>query len=103
LVNVHAGLDLSRRKIDVCLISSDGEVVGEFARPCDHDGLRQLVERVGLGVRVRAVIESMSGARFVHDTLEEDGLVEQVGTGVWALTEVGVQRLREDAELSDYG
>jgi hypothetical protein len=35
--------------------------------------------------------------------LEEEGLVEQVGTGVWALTEVGVQRLREDAELSDYG
>jgi transposase len=70
---LHAGLDLSRRKVDVCLISSDGEVVGEFASPCDHDGLRQLVTRVGLGVRVRAVIESMSGARFVHDALEQLG------------------------------
>jgi transposase len=70
---LHAGLDLSRRRVDVCLISDDGEVVGEFACPCDHDGLRQLVERVGLGVRVRAVIESMSGARFVHDTLEQLG------------------------------
>ena len=36
-------------------------------------------------------------------SLEEEGLVEQVGSGVWALTEVGVQQLREDAELSDYG
>jgi transposase len=70
---LHAGLDLSRRKVDVCLIGSDGEVVGEFACPCDRDGLRGLVERVGLGVSVRAVIESMSGARFVHDTLEELG------------------------------
>jgi hypothetical protein len=26
-----------------------------------------------VGVRVRAVIESMTGARFVHDTLEELG------------------------------
>jgi hypothetical protein len=40
---LHAGLDLSRRKVDVCLIGSDGEVVGEFASPCDRDGLRQLV------------------------------------------------------------
>jgi transposase len=70
---LHAGLDLSRRRVDVCLISDEGEVVGEFASPCDHDGLRGLVERVGLGVRVRAVIESMSGARFVHDTLEQLG------------------------------
>jgi transposase len=70
---LHAGLDLSRRRVDVCLISDEGEVVGEFACPCDHDGLRQLVERVGLGVRVRGVIESMSGARFVHDTLEQLG------------------------------
>jgi transposase len=70
---LHAGLDLSRRKVDVCLVSEGGEVVGEFASPCDRDGLRGLVERVGLGVSVRAVIESMSGARFVHDTLEQLG------------------------------
>ncbi len=70
---LHAGLDLSRRRVDVCLISGDGEVVGEFASPCDNDGLRQLVTRVGLGQPVRAVIESMSGARFVHDALEQLG------------------------------
>ena len=41
-------------------------------RAPDADGLRHLVERVA-GQRVRAVIESMNGARFVHDTLEELG------------------------------
>ena len=30
---MHAGLDLSRRKIDVCLVSDAGEVAGEFAVP----------------------------------------------------------------------
>ncbi len=69
---LHAGLDLSRKRIDVCLIDSEGEVVGEFAVPADADGIRGLVRRVG-PVRVRAVIESMSGARFVHDTLEQLG------------------------------
>ena len=69
---LHAGLDLSRKRIDVCLIDSEGEVVGEFAVPADADGIRGLVRRVG-PVRVRAVIESMSGARFVHDSLEQLG------------------------------
>lgn len=43
----HAGLDLSRKRIDVCLIDTEGEVVGEFAVPADADGLRGLVRRVG--------------------------------------------------------
>jgi hypothetical protein len=40
--------------------------------PPDADGLRHLAERLR-GQPVRAVIESMTGARFVHDTLEEGG------------------------------
>jgi hypothetical protein len=36
---LHAGLDLSRRKIDVCLLSAGGAVVEEFASPPDADGL----------------------------------------------------------------
>ncbi len=28
---LHAGLDLSRRKLDVCLLSDAGEIVDEFA------------------------------------------------------------------------
>jgi transposase len=71
---LHAGLDLSRKRLDVCLLSDHAEVVEEFAVPPDTDGLRGLARRVaGLGVPVRAVIESMTGARFVHDTLEEFG------------------------------
>jgi transposase len=42
--------------------------------PSDADGLRHLVEEVrGRGGPVSAAIESMNGARFVHDTLELHG------------------------------
>ena len=69
---LHAGLDLSRRKLDVCVLSDEGEVVDEFAVPPDADGLRGLARRLG-PVEVCGVIESMTGARFVHDTLEQLG------------------------------
>jgi transposase len=69
---LHAGLDLSRRRLDVCLIDDAGEVVEHTAAPPDADGLRHLAERLR-GQPVRAVIESMTGARFVHDALEELG------------------------------
>jgi hypothetical protein len=69
---LHAGLDLSRRRLDVCLLDEHGELVAETAAPPDADGLRGLARRLA-GQRVRAVIESMNGARFVHDTLEEVG------------------------------
>jgi transposase len=71
---LHAGLDLSREKIDVCLLWAAGEVVEEFASPPDGDGLVGLARRVGRQeLEVRGVIESMTGARFVHDRLEELG------------------------------
>jgi transposase len=71
---LHAGLDLSRKKLDVCLLSQDAEIVEEFAAPPDADGLRALARRVIVhGLPVRGVIESMTGARFVHDQLEELG------------------------------
>jgi len=69
---LHAGLDLSRKKLDVCLLSDAGEIVEEFAVPPDADGLAGLVRRVGPQAP-QAVIESMTGARFVHDRLEELG------------------------------
>src|SRR5215207_6467353 len=71
---LHAGLDLSRNRLDVCLLSEHGELVEEFAVPSDRDGVRALARRVlDLGEPVRGVIESMTGARFVHDTLEQHG------------------------------
>jgi transposase len=60
--------------VDVCLISEAGEVVDEWAPPPDADGLRGLARRAGMhAASVRGVIESMNGARFLHDTLEELG------------------------------
>jgi transposase len=71
---LHGGLDLSRRKVDVCLLSPAGEIVDEWASPPDGDGLRGLAARTAMwGPAVRGVIESMNGARFVHDQLEEHG------------------------------
>ena len=69
---LHAGLDLSRRRVDVCLLDRHGRLVAETAARPDAEGLRGLAARFD-GRRVRAVIESMNGARFVHDTLEGQG------------------------------
>jgi hypothetical protein len=53
-----------------CVLDEDGATVVETAAPSEGDGLRGLARRLEpLGV-VRAAIESMNGARFVHDTLE---------------------------------
>ena len=71
---LHVGLDLSRRRVDVCLISSEGELVEHFRAPADRDGLYGLSRRVAVyDEPVRGGVESMNGARFVHDTLEAQG------------------------------
>jgi transposase len=73
---LHAGLDLSRRRLDYCLLGDEGERVEVGAVAPDGDalaGLVRLIElRHGPGP-VCAAIESMNGARFVHDTLERCG------------------------------
>jgi transposase len=71
---LHAGLDVSRKRLDVGLFLGHAGVVEGFAAPPDADGLGGVARRVGAhGMPVRAVIESMTGARLVHDTLEELG------------------------------
>jgi transposase len=73
---LHAGLDLSRRRLDYCLLDERGERVEVGAAAPDGDGLRGFARRVELRygpVAVHAVIESMTGARFVHDALERCG------------------------------
>jgi transposase len=72
---LHAGLDLSRKKLDVCLLGDDGEHLDQLAVAPDVDSLRTLARRVDEVHRqpVCAVIESMTGARIVHDTLEQAG------------------------------
>jgi transposase len=73
---LHAGLDLSRRRLDFCLLAECGEAVEVGVAAPDGgglDGFARGVERRHGPVAVRAAIESMTGARFVHDTLERCG------------------------------
>jgi transposase len=72
---LHAGLDLSRKKLDVCLLSDQGEHLDQLAVAPDVDSLRRLARRIEEVhcEPVCAVIESMIGARIVHDTLEQQG------------------------------
>ena len=71
---LYAGLDLSRKRLDFRLLDADGVTVEVGSSPPDADGLRGLAERLGRHHQpVRAAIESMNGARFVHDRLELAG------------------------------
>jgi transposase len=71
---LHAGLDLSRRRLDFHLLDREGTTVEVGSVPPDADGLRGLSERLHRhGEPIRAAIESMNGARFVHDRLELAG------------------------------
>ena len=76
---LYVGLDLSRKRIDVCVVDGDGVVVWEGAVANDRDGLARLVWSLGgLDRELVAVVESMNGARFVHDQLELAGVEVQV-------------------------
>src|SRR3990172_9587667 len=80
---LHAGLDLSRKRLDFHLLDEVGETVELGAAPPDADGLRGLAARVGRHRQpVRAAIESMNGARFVHDRLELHGWEVEIADAV---------------------
>lgn len=71
---LHIGMDLSRTRLDVHVMNDEGTTIEASAWPPDADGLAHLVDHVaGYDEEVLAVIESMNGARFVHDTLELAG------------------------------
>jgi transposase len=71
---LYAGLDLSRKRLDYHLLNEAGETIEHGAVPPDADGLRGLSERLARRHQpLRAAIESMTGARFVHDQLELHG------------------------------
>jgi transposase len=71
---LYAGLDLSRKRLDFHLLDADGATVEVGAAPPDVDGLGGLTQRLARhGESIRAAIESMNGARFVHDRLELHG------------------------------
>jgi transposase len=71
---LYAGLDLSRQRLDVHVLDEDGRTVEVTAVHPDGDALRTLVAVIARhGDQVTAAIESMNGARFVHDQLELAG------------------------------
>jgi transposase len=71
---LYAGLDLSRKRIDFHLLNGEGATVDVGAAPPDADGLRGLTQRLKRhDAPIRAAIESMNGARFVHDRLDLAG------------------------------
>ena len=89
---LYAGLDLSRKRLDVHVLREDGSTALVTAVAPDTDALRTLVRHVGHnGEAVRATIESMNGARFVHDTLEFAG---------WEVLIADAQRVRGLAPLA---
>jgi transposase len=71
---LYAGLDLSRKRLDVHLLDEGGATKEVTAVSPDADALRTLAASTArFGEPVLAAIESMNGARFVHDTLELAG------------------------------
>ena len=71
---LYVGLDLSRKRLDFDALFANGERFQRGAVPPDALALASLVLRLSdANEPVLAVIESMSGARFVHDQLELAG------------------------------
>jgi len=89
---LYAGLDLSRQRLDVHLLDEDGRTIEVTAVRPDADALQSLVARMDrYGQPVSAAIESMNGARFVHDVLERAG---------WAVEIADAQKVKGLAPLA---
>jgi transposase len=72
----YVGIDWSYRRAAWCALSDAGAIVGEGAVSSDEDGLARLV--IKRGTEVRAVVEMMSGAVWVRDTLVTAGWEVQI-------------------------
>src|SRR5436305_9073447 len=71
---LYAFLDLRRKIIVFRLLDAEGATAEFGAAPPDVDGLDGLTRRLAQYRQpIRAAIESMNGARFVHDRLELAG------------------------------
>ena len=91
---LHAGLDLSGKRLDYRLLDERGERVDVGAAPPDAGGLTGLARRVEQRhgpVVVRGAIESMNGARLVHDALERSG---------WEVDVAGARKVKGLAPLA---
>lgn len=80
---LYVGLDLSRKRLDWQALGAEGERAGIGAVPPDRDALFGLARQMK-EAPVVAVIESMTGARFVHDQLELAGWDVRIADAVKA-------------------
>lgn len=89
---LYVGLDLSRKRLDFDARLASGELFERGAVPPDADGLAGLVRRLGDAevLEVLEVIESMNGARFVHDRLEHAGWEVRIADALKAKGRVAV-------------
>ena len=85
----YVGIDWSYRRAAWCTLSEAGKVVGEGAVAADEDGLARLV--IGRGADVRSVVEMMSGAIWVRDTLAAAG---------WQVEIAHARKVRDVAPLA---
>jgi hypothetical protein len=82
------------------------ELVRELTAFPDAGGLKALAQRVEAHDQpVRGVIESMTGARFVHDTLEQAGWGVEIvdAQKVKGLAPLAVKTDRIDARVLESG
>src|SRR3954468_16361597 len=80
---LHVGLDLRRTRVDVHVMNEAGAPMLVTTAAPDAGGLASLAARIGAFEQpVTAAIESMTGARFVHDQLELHGWEVQVADAV---------------------
>jgi transposase len=71
---LYAGLDLSRQRLDVHVLDEGGRTLEVKAVRPDANALQTLAAAIArYHEPVTAAIESMTGARFVHDQLEQLG------------------------------
>jgi hypothetical protein len=85
----YVGIDWSCRRAAWCALSDAGAIVGEGAVSSDADGLARLV--IERGSEVRAVVEMMSGAIWVRDTLVSAG---------WGVQIAHARKVRDVAPLA---
>ena len=72
---VHVGLDVSRTRLDVHVMDEAGTPLAVTTAAPDRGGLAVLASRIDrFGAPVYAAIESMNGARFVHEPVGDGGL-----------------------------
>jgi transposase len=89
---LYVGLDLSRKRVDFHLLDRAGATVEIGAAPPDAEGLRALARRLERHRQpIRAAIEAMNGARYVHDEFARAG---------WEVEVADAQKVRGLAPLA---